>query len=166
MQDMTLFSEAEEVLMNTIEIVGRLTPNEYTQELSVLSNGSIGAHTRHIIEHFQQLLSGYESAKIDYDSRQRNLKIERNVNDAVECMLNVAANLEKHNKVLHLKSSCSGEDTYIESNYHRELLFNMEHCIHHQAIIKIGLLQLGKDVQNENFGMAKSTIKHKKACVR
>ena len=151
--------------MNTIQIVGRLRPEEYTQKLSVLSNSSVGAHTRHLIEHFQQLLSGYESSKIDYDSRQRNPKIQQNANYAVECMFDIIANLDRPNKVLQLKSACS-EDTPIESNYHREVLFNIEHCIHHQAIIKIGLLQLGEDVLNETFGVAKSTINHKKVCAQ
>ncbi|MEM8527896.1 MAG: DinB family protein [Bacteroidota bacterium] len=165
MHDMKLLLEAERVLMNTIQVMERLTQEEYTQKLSVLSNSSIGAHTRHLIELFQQLLSGYESSKIDYDSRKRNLKIQQSVNYAVECMFDIITNLDRPNKVLQLKSVCS-EDIPIESNYYREVLFNIEHCIHHQAIIKIGLLQLGEDVQNETFGIAKSTIKHKKVCAQ
>ena len=54
----------------------------------------------------------------------------------------------------------------IESNYYRELMYNIEHCIHHQAIIKIALLHLGKTEIVENFGIAKSTIEYRRQCAQ
>jgi hypothetical protein len=44
--------------------------------------------------------------------------------------------LEKENKKIELQQIVDGEEIRVESNYLRELLYNLEHCIHHQALIK------------------------------
>ena len=55
----------------------------------------------------------------------------------------------------------------IETNYERELLYNLEHSIHHQALIKVALLQLQSVEIPENFGVAQSTIVYRESqCVR
>jgi hypothetical protein len=46
------------------------------------------------------------------------------------------------------------------------LMYNIEHCVHHQAIIKIAFLFLGKQEFVESFGVAKSTIKYRNQCVQ
>jgi hypothetical protein len=45
-------------------------------------------------------------------------------------------------------------------------LFNIEHCVHHQAVIKIGLIYLEKTELSESFGAAKSTIEYRKQCAQ
>jgi hypothetical protein len=54
----------------------------------------------------------------------------------------------------------------IESNYQRELLYNLEHCIHHQAMIKVAIIQSSLVAIDENFGVARSTIEYKKQCAQ
>jgi hypothetical protein len=49
--------------------------------------------------------------------------------------------LEKENKKIELQQIIDNEEVRIESNYFRELLYNLEHCIHHQALIKVAVLQ-------------------------
>ena len=46
----------------------------------------------------------------------------------------------------------------VDSNVQRELAFNLEHAIHHQALIKIGLNQLGQHMES-GFGVAPSTLR-------
>jgi hypothetical protein len=42
----------------------------------------------------------------------------------------------------------------------RELAYDLEHSIHHQAIIKIAMKNLNSEYAlNENFGVARSTIR-------
>jgi hypothetical protein len=48
-------------------------------------------------------------------------------------------------------------------NYFRELLYNLEHCIHHQALIK-WLFYKMKLFLWMNFGVARSTIEYRKLC--
>ena len=65
-----------------------------------------------------------------------------------------------------LKTLYNSTENLIETNYYRELMYNIEHCIHHQAIIKIALLNFGKTEIAENLGVAKSTIEYKKQCAQ
>ena len=164
MKDQSILDEAKDVLMQLAESINTLSYDEYTQKISLLSNSTIGEHTRHIIELFQQLLVGYEMNSIDYDKRERNILIQENIDYAIECVANIISNINKNNKGLMLKTLFNSTEKQIESNYYRELMYNIEHCIHHQAIIKIAFLFLEKTELEENFGVAKSTIKFKNQC--
>jgi len=161
MNDAELITEAKTVLLQLTNTIHNLNDDEYTQKIELLSNSTIGEHTRHIIELFQQLLTGYKTATVDYDSRKRNLDIQQNVAYAAECLADIISNIEMSNKPLMLTTLYNQRTTPIESNYSRELMFNIEHCVHHQAIIKIGLLYIGKSITDKNFGVAKSTINYR-----
>jgi hypothetical protein len=161
-----IIEEAKEVLMQLIESISSLSFDEYIQKTNLLSNSAIGEHTRHIIELFQQLMEGYETANIDYGKRKRNIAIQENIDYAIECIANIISGLNKENKNLKLHSELSNHENVIETNYYRELIYNIEHCIHHQAFIKIALLQLGKTEIAENLGVAKSTIEYRKQCAQ
>jgi hypothetical protein len=52
-----------------------------------------------------------------------------------------------------------------ESNYFRELLYNLEHCIHHQALIKVAILQC-ETVTIDNFGVDQTTIEYRNQCAQ
>jgi len=50
---------------------------------------------------------------------------------------------------------------------HRELQYNIEHAVHHLAIIKIGVKTLEDSFKlDDNFGIAASTIRNKNACAQ
>lgn len=166
MKNKTLFIEAKAVLMQLIDTLNYLNYDEYVQPLPMLSDSSIGQHTRHIIELFQQLNSGYKTSVVDYDNRKRNLQIQTDIGYALECMAQIISCLEKENKQLHLSTVNNNNETKIESNYYRELMYNVEHCIHHQAIIKIALIILGKENLDSNFGVAKSTLLYRQQCAQ
>lgn len=158
--------EAREVLTQLIDSISFLTYDEYIQKIPLLSNSTIGEHTRHIIELFQQLLQGYETASIDYDKRVRNIEIQENIDFSLESIANIICELEKENKNLKLQTELNNFEGRLETNYYRELMYNIEHCVHHQAILKIAFLILGKQNLVENFGVAKSTINYRSKCVR
>jgi uncharacterized damage-inducible protein DinB len=166
MTDPELFSETKIILFQLLDTINQLNNDEYTQKIELLGNSSIGEHTRHIIELFQQLLTGYETATVDYDNRKRNIEIQQNVNYACQSLSLIINGLELNNKSLLITTVYNQRKNKIESNYMRELMFNIEHCIHHQAIIKIGLLCIGKNVNDKNFGVAKSTIIYKEKCAQ
>ena len=166
MKEQTIIVEAKNILMQLLESINTLAFDDYTQKISLLSNSTIGEHTRHIIELFQQLLNGYESGNIDYDNRKRYYEIQVNIDFAVESIATIISELGKENKILNLYTDLNDKESIIETNYYRELMYNIEHCVHHQAIIKIAFLLLGKQEFAENFGVAKSTIKYRKECAR
>lgn len=121
---------------------------------------------RHIIELFQCLENQYENEQINYDIRKRDYNIETNVEVALNAIETIINSIEKPNKNLILQQEVDGDVLFIETNYRRELLYNLEHCIHHQALIKVALLQMSHLKFNDNFGVARSTIEYRKKCAQ
>ena len=140
---------------------------QYSAPCKALSHASIGQHTRHIIEMFQCLLIGYESGVVNYEKRKRDSSIENDKEVALQKLQEITAGLEQENKALTMEASYR-EDTdelvTIQTNFYREIAYNLEHTIHHMALIKVGILQLTDMTLPEEFGVASSTTKHKKKC--
>jgi hypothetical protein len=161
-----LLSYINNNLDELIDLLKQLSDDEYSNPCTQLSNSSIGEHTRHIIELFQCLENQYESGVINYDDRQRNVLIQTNTDFAIEQIVQIQNNLDKENKNVVLKQKIEGHEILTESNYYRELLYNFEHCIHHQALIKVAILQHPMIKIDENFGVARSTIQYRNQCVQ
>jgi hypothetical protein len=161
-----LLSYINNNLEELIDLLKQLSNDEYSSPCSQLSNASIGEHTRHIIELFQCLENQYDSGVINYDDRQRNGLIQTDTHFAIQQMMQIQNNLDKENKNIVLKQKIESQEIITESNYYRELLYNFEHCIHHQALIKVAILQYSTIKIDENFGVARSTIEYRNQCVQ
>lgn len=148
------------------DLLGQLSDKEYSQPCEALSNSSIGGHTRHILEMFQCLENSYDSGILNYDSRERNRRIETKIQYAKQFILDVKSGLKRDNKIIYLEQIVNGLAFRIQSNYYRELLYNLEHCTHHQALIKVAVLQYDNIVLDKNFGVARSTIEYRNQCVQ
>lgn len=166
MNNYSLEAEAKHVLLQLSDLLQHLSVDEYTEKIPLLSHSSIGEHTRHIIELFQQLYKGYEQGLINYDARERELLLQSNIDYAIESIAFIVSNLCIANKAIEIQTLYLNEEHSIQSNYQRELMYNIEHCIHHQAIIKIATNILGIPYADEHFGVAKSTIAYKKQCAQ
>ena len=156
----------QKTLQELSHLLSQLTNDDYTCQCHGLSNATIGEHTRHIIELFQCLENQYESGIVNYDSRKRDYAIQTSTETAKSAIEAISANLDKPNKKILLHQIIDGKTIEIESNYHRELLYNLEHCIHHQALIKVAVLENDSITIDENFGVARSTIEYRKQCVQ
>lgn len=161
-----ILSSINNNLDELIRLLQQLSNEEYSNPCVQLSNSSIGEHTRHIIELFQCLENQYESGVINYDQRQRNILIQTNTDFAIEKIVAIQNNLDKENKNILLQQKIDGKEIQTESNYYRELLYNFEHSIHHQALIKVAILQYTTITIDENFGVARSTIEYRNQCVQ
>lgn len=159
---MNLFSAIEDSFKQLTEVLDKLSNEAFCKNLHNLSGASIGQHARHIIEMYECLLNGYESGVVCYDDRNRDLDIETNKEAAKKRIANILSSFGQANKELELKISYSNEienQIILISNYFRELAYNLEHTVHHQALIKAGLIEVSvKDIP-ENFGVASSTIR-------
>jgi len=147
-------------------LLTQLSDDDYCCPCHELSNATIGEHTRHIIEMFQCLENQYESGIVNYDNRKRDYTIQTNTVFAKECIDIILNQVDKENKELQLQQIVDGEKLLIQSNYQRELLYNLEHCIHHQALIKVAIIQSNSVAIDENFGVARSTIEYRKQCAQ
>lgn len=153
-------------LNELIDLLNQLSHKEYSNSCMELSNATIGEHTRHIIEMFQCLENQYDSGIVNYDKRERNIRIQTDTAFAIKNILLIQQNLDKQNKNIELLQVIDGEEIRIESNYFRELLYNLEHCIHHQALIKVAILQCETVTIDLNFGVARSTIEYRNQCAQ
>lgn len=145
----------------------KLSNEQYTYASKSLSGASIGQHFRHIIELYQCLLMGIPRDEVNYDARIRDKSIEMDSHVAVDCLNVIKLELEKIliNKIITLKGNYAcekeGEINIITSVY-RELAYNLEHSIHHQALIKVALMELGcVYLIDDSFGVAPSTSRFK-----
>ena len=153
-------------LNELIDLLNQLSQKEYSNSCAELSNATIGEHTRHILEMFQCLENQYDSGIVNYDKRERNARIQTDTTFAIENIVLIQQNINKKNKNIELLQIIDGEEIRIESNYFRELLYNLEHCIHHQALIKVAILQCETVIIDPNFGVARSTIEYRNQCAQ
>lgn len=154
------------VLDELTKLLEQLPNEKYSEKCLQLSGATIGEHTRHIIEMFQCLEMQYDKGNVNYDKRRRDLLIQSSVEFANNAICNLKSSLNKSNKALTLEQNLGDTKILTETNYNRELLYNLEHCIHHQALIKVALLNHKNIIISENFGVASSTIAHRNQCVQ
>lgn len=161
-----LLSSIHDSLEELKDLLKQISDSDYALPCQELSHASIGEHTRHIIEMFQCLLSQYETGLVNYDHRQRNKQIQTESQFALTQIEQIQNAIARDNKKLSLQQLIDGEEILIESNYFRELLYNLEHCIHHQALIKVAVMLQGKLQVHDTFGVARSTIEYRKQCAQ
>jgi len=156
-----IFRIVKDNLNELMFIINQLTQIEYTQKNSILNKATIGEHTRHIIELFQTLLFQYETGIVNYSKRNRDKEIEDDKNMALYYIKIIQNEIERKDKRLKLIEEIEKNEILFETSYLRELYYNYEHAIHHQAIIKIAVNHITQIEIPKNFGVAYSTIKHK-----
>jgi hypothetical protein len=154
-------------LHQLIDLLGQLDPGTYAQPLALLSGSSLGGHVRHITEFYLCLFQGLQNSQVDYDARQRNLLLETNNLFAIQTLEEIVSQVERvaEDKIIHLKATYSANQSLlVQTTLYRELIYNLEHCIHHLATIRIGVNALAKKYTiPQNFGVAPSTIQHRQS---
>lgn len=166
---MHFFSYTQTLFHQLQLLLRQVTPAQYAQPLAVLHNSSIGQHLRHVIEFFEELEKGYESGTVNYDCRQRHLLSQTDPLHAAGRLSGIASTLNRPDKNLqlavtyHLKEP---ENVLLATTYYREWVYNIEHTIHHMALIKAGVQTLENIVLPASFGMAVSTQRTQTACAR
>ncbi len=149
--------------------LSHLSDEQYSSCGRTLSQASIGQHVRHIIEMFICAEDGYTSGIIQYENRKRDIKIETDKNFAASLLDRILERMEKPNKAIKLEnvySMVADEIIRLDSNYYRELAYNLEHAIHHMALIKIGIEAISDWPIPEGFGVAYSTLQYRRTCAQ
>jgi hypothetical protein len=158
------------VVRQLTDLLKQLKPNEYSQSLAVLNGSSIGQHTRHVVEFYQCLLNGVLGGVVDYDARERNLLLEDDLNFTINCLQEIENSIESiknpNEPLLLSVSYCTDNQDFIETNFMREMVYLVEHSIHHYALIRIGLQENFAGIFiPKNFGVAYSTAKHREEII-
>ncbi len=157
-----------DILTQLVGVCKQMTDENFSRPLSILSDNSIGKHIRHIIEFYDLMMIGNETGTVNYDKRSHDKVLEENRVMSIEKMTALCT------EILNIKSdrpiemsanySIDKEDPIsFTTTYYRELQYNIEHAVHHMAIIKIALLSDFNTITvPEGFGIAYSTIKYQR----
>jgi hypothetical protein len=156
---------AIDVLNQFRGVLIQLDDAEYIAHLKVFNESSLGKHGRHTIEFFQCLMKSTTGGTVNYDSRVRYLRLEEDVQYSVEVLDKITEYLSEHdfdNIGISLTSEFGNEQQIpVPTNFNRELIYLIEHSIHHFALMRIGIQENFPHVNLPDcFGVAYSTIKH------
>lgn len=163
----SIFKKSTEALSEIISVLEQLPDEQsYAAPCGALSDATIGQHTRHVIELYQCLLAGYATGKVNYDDRERNQLYENSREDAIAVIRQIQNELEQPDKPLDVICEAGGHAVTILSNYNREVLYNLEHCIHHQALIRVALISTAGVLVSDEFGVAPSTLQYRQQCAQ
>lgn len=145
-------------------LLEQITEEQYRYPSKYLLGSSIGEHVRHILEFYEGILNNNTFLFVDYSKRERKKNIEINLefaNDFIAYIMLSLASKNVENAVLKIQDT-SISDQIFTSSYGRELYYCLEHSIHHQALIRVSLIEqnlLG--IAKPTFGYANSTIQYK-----
>lgn len=166
----SLISAVEDVLLQGCPLLRTVSSEVYTRREDGPYGASIGAHYRHVLDHFLCLLDGIRSGQIDYDQRRRNPELEGSADVTLLATENLIEEfrslppgiLQQECTVIYSVGYGDTEAQAVGSNVAREVMFCVGHAIHHYAILK--LLCAGMSVKLPyEFGIAPSTLKHLEA---
>ena len=166
---MQLKATGQEILNQLLSLTKQLDQHVYAAELDLLNGNSIGNHIRHIIEFFDLFISGTRAGVINYDRREHSSLFEQDITAAsskIQSLIVDIAEMTTDKKIfLEVSYKDNEEDLVrIHSSLERELAYNIEHSIHHMAIIKIAIMTLFPKIKLEpNFGVAYSTVRYQKS---
>jgi hypothetical protein len=160
------------ILRQLAELVHQLREEDFVKPSEALSNSTIGQHLRHTLEFFICFEHGYKKGLINYDKRLHDKLIENDRFIAAATIEGIAAFIREMNinrpLLLEVGYDLNKEDfVTIETNALRELVYNIEHAVHHMAIMKIGVRDIASYVKlPHDFGIAASTIRYKESAVQ
>jgi uncharacterized damage-inducible protein DinB len=161
----TLARLASDFLRQGQRLVARLDDDAFCAPQPALSRSSVGAHLRHVMEHFTSLLDGTPAGLVDYDLRARDALLENDRSAAIAALHSIEQALAQDSMrrdcdlLVLVDSGERGMRTRSRSSLQRELQFCIAHTVHHYAIVALLLRARGIEVES-GFGVAPSTQKH------
>jgi hypothetical protein len=165
---MNISNAAKDVLGQLAEVIEQLTKTEYSQPIPRLGNSTLGQHVRHTLEFFICLEEGSLLGNINYDERRRDQPLENSPEIALSSIKGLQQFVISFDPDISLKLQVDyglsdSRVQVMDTNFNRELAYNIEHAVHHMAILKIGLAEVAPEVKIPNgFGIAVSTLRYRK----
>lgn len=168
-------SEAEQLLNFNIQVLDQaLALVAAHQAPSAPSYANpVGAHLRHVIEHYWALLRPASAGVVDYDARARDRELEQSPVLARAQLLAIQRELARWSHAtldapvrVRGQAGLAGDIGFsAQSSIGRELVFIASHAIHHFAVLhqhcKVHGLVLDAD-----FGKAPATVAHERTARR
>lgn len=134
------------------------------------SGASVGAHIRHVLDHYLSLRRGFTNGEVDYDRRDRDPRVETDREFAAALLDELRAWLagldDKTLSVpltvrLRTGGYAESDGGAWPSSPRRELHFAMTHAIHHYAVVASDLRSRGLAVE-PGLGIAPATLGYRR----
>tara|TARA_R110002167_G_scaffold122485_1_gene301010 strand:+ start:3760 stop:4293 length:534 start_codon:yes stop_codon:yes gene_type:complete len=152
------------IIEQGISYLESVSKADYTAIISPNFISSTGSHMRHIIDHYQAIISGLNKELIDYNVRSRGSQFELSPRLAIGKLNEITEWIEqltedKLNKLITLATEVSISKQniqHVQTSVARELVFASSHAVHHYAMIaQISFAQ--QNSQPQSFGLAPAT---------
>ncbi len=156
-------------LRQGFELLDSLDDQQFTARPAI-GISPLGSHLRHCLDFYTSYLGGLEARRIDYDARERDVRLENDRQYAMDVLQATIARLEECaglDEDLELRVATDrspgevGELAWSRSSVRRELQFLRSHTVHHYALISVVLKLLGRP-PGEDFGVAPSTLAYRR----
>ena len=160
------------ILSQLEQVIGQMTDADFIKPSSALGDVTVGQHLRHTIEFFFCLETGSARGIVNYDKRAHDTIIESDRSLALAALDRIKSFIDTHgvSRPLRLEVGYDrhAEDfTTVDTNYLRELIYNIEHAVHHMALMKIGIREVAPYVNiPADFGIAASTLRYAEGAAR
>jgi hypothetical protein len=154
------------ILSQLERVIAQMTDDDFVKPSPALGDVSIGQHLRHTIEFFFCLETGSARGVVNYDKRGHDVVIETDRSLALTALERIRSFIEKNNSSRPLRLEVgydrhSEQLSAVDTNYLRELIYNIEHAVHHMALMKIGIREVAPYViVPADFGIAVSTLRY------
>jgi uncharacterized damage-inducible protein DinB len=161
-----LHSSAKELLSQLSSIIENCKEEDFSKALPELSNSTFGQHVRHTLEFFICLFDAKNDGSVNYDNRKHDQLIETDKKLAQSVIQSIITFLDENTEDFTISFEANyslkeGEINSMQSSFFRELSYNIEHAIHHMALLKVAVNQTLHYIQlPENFGVASSTVRY------
>jgi hypothetical protein len=150
------------IIFQLMEVLNRIDQEKYTQKLEIISNATLGEHIRHILDFFICLRDSEFTQTVNYDLRARNVVLETNLKRTIQEIHDIIKFLSRIDpkRIIDLEGRYGNQSFKIQTSFQREIIYNIEHAIHHLALIRIAInFHFPEITLPENFGIADSTIR-------
>ena len=163
MNSQSLIDANVQALKEGAELLLILDSEQYGSGLKPAFQATIGAHYRHLTEHYRCLFTQITKGVFCYDKRGRDEQLEIDREYALRSIADIIGQLETIDFALfdqqyHIVDHQLAAP--LAATLQRELLFLQSHTAHHYAIIAAMARGLGKQPMRD-FGVAIATIKHR-----
>lgn len=164
---MKLVLACSKILDQLADLVNAIQDDDFVKPSPALSQATIGQHIRHTLEFFICFEQGCRTGSINYDKRSHDKLIETERQVAFDTIDRITSFVTSLDLSLPLRLEINydpllNEFEVLETTSARELVYNIEHAVHHMALIKIGVKEVVPYVSlPSDFGVAASTIRHR-----
>lgn len=162
-----LHTSAKDLLFQLNQVIESCKEEDFSKPLTELSGSTFGQHIRHTLEFFICLFDAKNDGVVNYDKRRHDTLIETDKKLAQSVIGSINDFLEKNQQDFELTFEANytisdDSNDSMKSSFYRELAYNIEHAIHHMALLKVAVNQSLTYIDlPENFGVASSTIRYR-----